>query len=111
MYRDGVRNADAPLCQLQRKRSALGSADEEINFRKCVEQLRFVSLDHASNSNESLARAVGFVAARLDQSVDRFLFRGIDEAAGVDDDDFRVGEIGCVLSAIACQLAEVALAV
>ena len=45
MYRDGVRNADAPLCQLLRKRSALGSADEEINFRKRVEQLCFVSLD------------------------------------------------------------------
>src|SRR4029077_17002450 len=50
-------------------------------------------------------------ARRFDHCVDRFLLGSVDEAAGIDDDDFSFGQIRGVLGGIIGELREVSFAV
>src|SRR5690606_6444470 len=51
-------------------------------------QLRRVALAEAAGDDELFAAALGFLIGELEDRIDRFLFGGVDEAAGVHHDDF-----------------------
>ena len=70
-----------------------------------------MALHHAPDGHHRLAAAVVLHAPRLDDRVERLLLRGVDEAAGVDDDHLGVGEIVGVLRAAIGELGEISLAV
>jgi len=81
------------LDKLWHKPLHLGGAEEEIDFRKYIGELRLVALDHAADGNDGLAASRRLETRGFDHRVDRFLLGGVDEAARIDDDDFQ-----CLLS-------------
>jgi len=52
-----------------------------------------VTLHHAADTNDGAADTALLEPPCFDERVDGFLLRRVDEAAGVDDDDFGLGEI------------------
>ena len=70
-----------------------------------------MALHHAPDGDDGLARAVFLQPAGLDQRVDGLFLGRVDEAAGVDDDDLGVGEIGDRLGASSDEAREIPLAV
>ncbi len=67
-------------------------ADDGVDFRDVLLDLVAVALDQAAGDDDALGfSAVLFlVLHHLEDGVDRLLFGGVDEAAGVDDDDLSV---------------------
>ena len=84
---------------------------KQVDLWKRFLQRALVALDHAADCDDSTAHAARLVLTRLDQRVERLLFRGVDEAAGVDDDDVGVGHVGGVFGAAVGELGDVPLAV
>jgi hypothetical protein len=78
----------------------LAGADDGVDFGDVAADLVAVALDEAAGDDEALgAAAVGdFVLHHLEDGVDGLLLGGVDEAAGVDDEDVGVlgarGELG-----------------
>ena len=76
----------------------LAGADDRVDFGNVLLNLVAEALDQASGDDEFLGLAAGFVGGHLEDGVDRFLLRALDERAGVDDDDVGVfgaaGEFG-----------------
>jgi len=70
-----------------------------------------VTLHHAADADYRAAGAALLEPARFDERVNGLFLRGVNEAAGVDDDDFRLGEIGRELGAAVRQLCDVAFAI
>jgi len=64
-----------------------------------------------ANRDYRLAAALCLESRSLDHRIDGFLLRGVDEAAGVDDDYLGVGQIRGVLRGEIRELRKVALAV
>src|SRR6185503_1002101 len=89
----------------------LRGAEEEIDLRQLVEELLFVTLHHAADTNDGATGSLVLQAPCFDQRVDGFLFRGVDETARVDDDHLGLREIVRVLGAVIGELSDVSLAV
>jgi hypothetical protein len=70
-----------------------------------------VALHHAPETDDRAARPRVLQATGIDERVDRFLLGGVDESAGVDDDDFGLGEVGRELPTAIGELRDVPLAI
>ena len=68
-------------------RFELAGADHGIDFRDALDDFVAVAFDEASGDDQFLRRAGGFEARHLEDGVDGLLLGGVDEAAGVDDED------------------------
>jgi hypothetical protein len=70
----------------------LAGADYGVDFGDVLLDLVAVALDEAAGDDEALGfAAVGdLVLHHLEDGVDGLLLGGVDEAAGVDDEDFGV---------------------
>jgi len=74
-----------------------------INLGDVLADLVAVALDQAAGDDNSagLAAVLALVLHHFEDRVDGFLLGGIDEAAGVDDDDFGVfgarGQLGAIV--------------
>jgi hypothetical protein len=105
-------SSDQPaLLELGKEAVDLGAAEEEVHLGEGVGELALVPLHHAADGDDGAALARFLVASRFDNRVDRLLLRRVDEAAGVDEDDVGVGQVGGVRRAAVGQLGEVALGV
>ena len=70
-------------------------ADDGVYLGDILLDFVAVTLDQAAGDDESPGGAGGFVADHLKDGVDGLLFGGVDEGAGVDDEDFSVfGGVG-----------------
>src|SRR4029077_1802616 len=99
------------LDELRHQPLHLGRPEEEIDLGDYVCELSLVALDHATDGDDSLATSLCLEARRFDHGVDRFLLGSVDEAAGIDDDDFSFSEIRGVFGGITGELREVSFAV
>ena len=78
-------------------------ADDGVYFGDVLLDLVAVALDEAAGDDDALgfAAVLLLVLDHLEDGIDGLLFGGVDEAAGVDDDDFCVfgpgGELGSVV--------------
>src|SRR5579863_7083504 len=68
----------------------LAGADDGVDLRNVFADLVAIALDEAAGDDELARGAGGFVARHLEDGVDRLLPGRVDEAAGVDDEDFGV---------------------
>ena len=87
-------------------------SQDAVGFGKLAFELCLVALRQAAGDDDALAFATAasqFLGGH--DGVDRFLFGGTDEAAGVDDDDVRVCFVVRDLVVIAAEQAEHALGV
>ena len=76
-------------------------ADEGIHLRQFSAQLLRVTLHHAPGHHQTAAGAGLFQLSHFQDGVDGFLARGVDEAAGVHDDDVGAAGVGCDEHAVA----------
>jgi hypothetical protein len=67
-------------------------ADYGVDFGDVFLDFVAVALDEAAGDDEALGGAGGFVLDHFEDGVDGLLLGGIDEGAGVDDEDFGVFE-------------------
>ena len=65
-------------------------ADYGIDFRNVLDDFVAVAFDEASGDDQLLRRAGGFEARHFEDGVDGLLLGGVDEAAGVDDEDLGI---------------------
>ena len=72
----------------------LAGADYGVDFWDALPDFVAVALDEAAGDDELAGRAGGFVAGHLEDGVDRLLLGGVDEAAGVDDEDLGLFGMG-----------------
>jgi len=76
----------------------LAGADDGVDFGNGLHDLVAIALDEAAGDDEFAGGAGGFVAGHFQDGVDGLLLGGVDEGAGVDDEDFGVfgagGEAG-----------------
>ena len=86
-------------------------AEEQVHFRQRLLELALVPLHHAAHRDDGLAHAGRLVLAGLDDGVERFLLRRVDEPARVDHDHLGLREIVRVLGATIGELGEVPFAV
>jgi hypothetical protein len=101
----------AALRQLWDQVMELRKAQEEVDFRNLVLELMFVALHETPDRHDRLDPRLLLELCRAEDGVDRFLLRGVDEAAGVDEDDVRAGEVGRDDGAVPHQLAHEPLGV
>jgi hypothetical protein len=71
----------------------VAQAHEQVDFRERRLELFAILFDEASDGNDSLAGPVFLQTADLDQRLDGFLLRRVDEAARVDEDHVGPGKI------------------
>ena len=88
-----------------------GRTEKQIYFWQRIDELLFVTLDHAAYGNHRLALACVLVARCLDDGIDRFLLRRVDEATSVDDDDIGLLQLRRVLRRVIGELGEIPFAV
>ena len=69
-------------------------ADYCVYFGDIFLDLIAEALDEATGHDQSFGFAAGFLAGHFEDFVDRFLLRGANERAGVDDDDVGIFGIG-----------------
>jgi len=109
---DRGRLADqAALHELRHEAVHLARAEEQVHLGERVRELALVTLDHAADRDHRLRPARLLQAPGFDDGVDALLLRGVDEAAGVHEDD--VGVLGPVsgLGAPVGELREIPLGV
>ena len=70
-----------------------------------------VALDQAADGDDGFDVAVLLQFRRGEDGVDRFLLRGVDEAAGIDEDDVGMLKVGGHDRPVADQVADEALGV
>ena len=83
----------------------LAGADDSVDFGDVLLDFVAVAFDEAAGDDDALGFAViwaaDFVLDHLEDGVDGLLLGGVDEAAGVDDDNLGVfgarGELGSVV--------------
>ena len=68
-------------------RFELAGADHGVDFRNVFADFVAIALDEAAGDDELAGAALGFVAGHFEDGVDRLLLGGVDEGAGVDDED------------------------
>ena len=85
----------------------LAGADDRVDLGDVAANLVAVALDQASGDDEALGFAAIFalVPGHLEDGVDGLLLGGVDEAAGVDDEDLGVLGAGSELAAGAVKQA------
>ena len=72
----------------------LAEADDVVNLRDGLAQRLPVALGEAPSDDQPPALAGLLEVGGLPDKIERFLLRLLDEAAGVDDDDLRVLNVG-----------------
>jgi hypothetical protein len=102
---------EASLGQLRDEPIGFRGSQKEVDLGKGGGQLVLVSLHQASNRDQRLACAVGLEPSRLHNGVDRLVFRGIDETAGIHDDDVGRPEVARFFRPVRQELCKVSLAV
>ena len=75
-------------------RLQFAGADHGVHFGNALPDFVAVALHQAAGDDELFGRAGGLVARHLENGVDRLLLGGVDEAAGVDDEDFGLFGMG-----------------
>ena len=88
-----------------------GGAEEQVDLGQRFDELRFVAFDHAADGDDGLTPSDALESRRFDHRVYRFFLGGVDEAAGVDDDEVGVIELRRMLGGVVGQLREIALAI
>ncbi len=83
----------------------LAGADDGVDLGDVFADLVAVALDEAAGDDDALGfAAVGLlVLDHLEDGVDGLLLGGVDEGAGVDDDDLGVGGVGGELCAVVVE--------
>ena len=104
MPRDGILDEPA-AAQLGHEVVQIREAEEEIDLGNLRLQLLLVALHQASRGYDRFHAALGLELGGAEDRVDRFLLRGVDEAAGVDEDDVGIREVLGDDRAVAHQLA------
>ena len=112
----GVRSAECGVRSLgeQTRDDVAGLGDlvqthEGIDFRQLFGQLGGKALRHAAADDQPLPRPAArepAVLMRLEDRLDRFLLRGVDERAGVDDEHVGILRGGGDLHAVRAHTAE-----
>ena len=92
--------------ELRRQPVDISQAEEQVHLGEGNLQLRPVSLDHAPDGDHASAISLPLQASRLEQGLDRLLFRRVDEAAGVDEDHLGLAQILDPPGALPDQLPE-----
>ena len=105
------RDEDAPLDQRGDEAIRIRCAEEEIDLWELTGQFLPMPLDHAPHRHDGAARAASLVPAGIDQGVDRFPLRGVDKAAGIDDNDVGGRQVVRHGRAVGRQLGPVALGI
>jgi len=72
----------------------LAGADYGVHFRDALADFVAVALDEAAGDDEFFRPPRGLVAGHFQDGVDGLLFGRVDEAAGVDDEDFGFLRMG-----------------
>ena len=72
----------------------LTGADDCVDLGDVLPDLVAVALHQAAGDDDALGAAFGLVLDHLEDGRDRLLLGGVDEAAGVDDDDLGVFGVG-----------------
>ena len=80
-------------------------ADDRVHFRHVLPDVAAIALHQAAGDDQLLRAAGLLVLGHLEDGVDRFLLGGIDEAAGVDDEDVGIGGMRRQLVALRGELA------
>ena len=68
----------------------LSSAEYGVHFRNILLYFVAVALDQTARNNQLLGATRGLVLGHLEDGVHRFLLGGVDERAGVNDNDVGV---------------------
>ena len=68
-------------------------AEHRVDLRNLRLQLVAIALAEAAGHDQPLAGAGLLELRELENGVDRFLFRRIDERAGIDDEDVGFGRV------------------
>jgi hypothetical protein len=71
-------------------RLQFAGADYGVHFRDVLLDFVAVALDEAAGDDELAGATFSFVARHFENGVDRLLLGGVDEGAGVDDEDFGI---------------------
>jgi len=69
------------------------SSEDGVDFGNFLPELVAVALCKTTGHDEPLTVALRLVPRHLEDRVDRFLLRRVDESAGIDDDDVRTRRI------------------
>src|SRR5712672_1865071 len=85
MARDGILN-QAAAAQLRDEMVQVGESEEQVNLGNFGLQLLLVTLYQAPRGHNRFHPAL-FELGGAEYRVDRLLFRGVDETAGVDEND------------------------
>ena len=85
-------------------------ADEGIDLRNRLLKIGAELLHHAAADDQALD-PFSLALGDLQDGVDRLFLRRVDEAAGVDDDDFSFADLGRELRAVVRELGDVTLTV
>ena len=103
MCGDGIGNQPA-LRQLRDEVMQLGESEKQIDFGNLLRKLLLVALHQATDGDDRLDSTL-FQLRRGQDGIDRFLLRGVDETAGVHQNDVRLrqhrGHHGAVPNQIA----------
>ena len=83
----------------------LVGADDRIHFRNVLLNISAIPLDQAARDDETLRFAGFLVLGHFEDGIDRFLLSGVDEAAGVDDNDVGLRGLRSQLMATRNELA------
>ena len=76
-------------------------SDEGIHLGKFIHEVARVALGKtAAHDNAGIGAEFVALAVCLQNGIDRFLFRGVDEPAGIDDQDVRFGGVVCDFEAL-----------
>src|SRR6185369_12350732 len=89
----------------------LRGADESVDIGEFLHQIVAITLDQTAGNDDARRFAVAFQAGGLEYRVNRFLFCGFDEPAGVDHNRIRFVGIACDLIASFGKLSHHHLAV
>ena len=76
-------------------------ADERVDFRQICLDIAAVALHQAAGDDQLLRAAGLLVLGHLENGVDGFLLGGVDETAGVDDEDVGLVGMGSQFVALA----------
>jgi len=91
--------------------SARIEAQEEIDFGHLFLQFLLIPLHETADRHDRLDPAGPLELRRLEDRVDRFALRRVDESAGVDEDDVGVGKVVGERGTVAHQVAHQPLGV
>lgn len=104
----GVRGVDAAVedgLQAVGDVGVVVEAQHTVRLGQCLGQLLAVPLGHAADGDHGLGPAVVLEIVGFEKGVDGVLLGDLDESAGVDDCDIRVGGFLDELPAVRCQAA------